>query len=105
MIRRPPRSTLFPYTTLFRSALGPFLVNPQSEIRNPQFSLDDVHLLLPCRMRRVDDVQQQVRRPRLLERRAERGDEVMRQLANEAHGVRETKPVPAADVHLAGQGV
>src|SRR2546422_10411565 len=27
MIRRPPRSTLFPYTTLFRSALpGPHLV-------------------------------------------------------------------------------
>src|SRR2546430_12692595 len=25
MIRRPPRSTLFPYTTLFRSALGTFL--------------------------------------------------------------------------------
>src|SRR2546421_9504027 len=25
MIRRPPRSTLFPYTTLFRSALGPML--------------------------------------------------------------------------------
>src|SRR2546425_11103230 len=24
MIRRPPRSTLFPYTTLFRSALGQF---------------------------------------------------------------------------------
>src|SRR5256885_10275371 len=24
MIRRPPRSTLFPYTTLFRSAAGPF---------------------------------------------------------------------------------
>src|SRR5687768_18010082 len=23
MIRRPPRSTLFPYTTLFRSYLGP----------------------------------------------------------------------------------
>src|SRR3712207_7908139 len=23
MIRRPPRPTLFPYTTLFRSALGP----------------------------------------------------------------------------------
>src|SRR2546422_7464748 len=23
MIRRPPRSTLFPYTTLFRSLLGP----------------------------------------------------------------------------------
>ena len=28
MIRRPPRSTLFPYTTLFRS--GPITVPPQS---------------------------------------------------------------------------
>src|SRR5256885_17032749 len=26
MIRRPPRSTLFPYTTLFRSLRGPCLV-------------------------------------------------------------------------------
>src|SRR6201987_6359842 len=26
MIRRPPRSTLFPYTTLFRSQLHPFEV-------------------------------------------------------------------------------
>src|SRR3989442_4927186 len=25
MIRRPPRSTLFPYTTLFRSLVGPHL--------------------------------------------------------------------------------
>src|SRR2546430_4011222 len=25
MIRRPPRSTLFPYTTLFRSKLGAFV--------------------------------------------------------------------------------
>src|SRR2546430_8769704 len=25
MIRRPPRSTLFPYTTLFRSIIGQFL--------------------------------------------------------------------------------
>src|SRR2546430_13486299 len=30
MIRRPPRSTLFPYTTLFRSPIR----NPQSAIRN-----------------------------------------------------------------------
>src|SRR2546430_14886555 len=27
MIRRPPRSTLFPYTTLFRSTIGLILVN------------------------------------------------------------------------------
>src|SRR3712207_8558012 len=29
MIRRPPRSTLFPYTTLFRSVIGS-LSNPES---------------------------------------------------------------------------
>src|SRR2546422_2841035 len=28
MIRRPPRSTLFPYTTLFRSALPGVRINP-----------------------------------------------------------------------------
>src|SRR2546425_9671884 len=28
MIRRPPRSTLFPYTTLFRSLLSPFDLYP-----------------------------------------------------------------------------
>src|SRR5258707_7580211 len=28
MIRRPPRSTLFPYTTLFRSIVGRFPVSP-----------------------------------------------------------------------------
>src|ERR1043165_5213812 len=29
MIRRPPRSTFFPYTTLFRSATWPGLANPE----------------------------------------------------------------------------
>src|SRR5688572_32676150 len=28
MIRRPPRSTLFPYTTLFRSGIDDLLSNP-----------------------------------------------------------------------------
>src|SRR2546422_4544139 len=28
MIRRPPRSTLFPYTTLFRSAIGAAIATP-----------------------------------------------------------------------------
>src|SRR3712207_8142273 len=32
MIRRPPRSTLFPYTTLFRS-FGPVEVQPLSRIQ------------------------------------------------------------------------
>src|SRR2546421_6930452 len=33
MIRRPPRSTLFPYTTLFRSRLSPY----QVPVRRGQF--------------------------------------------------------------------
>src|SRR2546425_3841084 len=39
MIRRPPRSTLFPYTTLFRShlvLLPPFRRHPGPEIRRRQ---------------------------------------------------------------------
>src|ERR1017187_6835420 len=31
MIRRPPRSTLFPYTTLFRSTLEDMLASPHDE--------------------------------------------------------------------------
>src|SRR5256885_12156700 len=42
MIRRPPRSTLFPYTTLFRSSLGPVLL---SELGSLDFS--HVPLRLP----------------------------------------------------------
>src|SRR2546422_6555574 len=33
MIRRPPRSTLFPYTTLFRSEIGSDVQNTVSENR------------------------------------------------------------------------
>src|SRR5262249_61888800 len=33
MIRRPPRSTLFPYTTLFRSRVAPVLLDRLSDLR------------------------------------------------------------------------
>src|SRR2546426_4845400 len=33
MIRRPPRSTLFPYTTLFRSGQGAFSVKTDGSIK------------------------------------------------------------------------
>src|SRR2546427_4789123 len=33
MIRRPPRSTLFPYTTLFRSEAVDLVVHPQNALR------------------------------------------------------------------------
>src|SRR2546430_13470389 len=35
MIRRPPRSTLFPYTTLFRSVAAHELLQPRLVDRNP----------------------------------------------------------------------
>src|SRR5256885_16361230 len=34
MIRRPPRSTLFPYTTLFRSAIIENVLTPEQYARN-----------------------------------------------------------------------
>src|SRR3712207_8983080 len=36
MIRRPPRSTLFPYTTLFRSAAHYFFVDGFAEAGTPE---------------------------------------------------------------------
>src|SRR2546426_5399919 len=35
MIRRPPRSTLFPYTTLFRSVLRPGRPHPAHAVDHP----------------------------------------------------------------------
>src|SRR3989442_6978229 len=39
MIRRPPRSTLFPYTTLFRSLLLPTLIHPPPVTKSAQAGL------------------------------------------------------------------
>src|SRR5258708_11784861 len=44
MIRRPPRSTLFPYTTLFRSALLPGRLLLKGQRRPADLLLDEVHL-------------------------------------------------------------
>src|SRR2546430_9944848 len=38
MIRRPPRSTLFPYTTLFRSVLLLAIAKPRLYVSTPIFS-------------------------------------------------------------------
>src|SRR5258707_7788446 len=44
MIRRPPRSTLFPYTTLFRSDHLPFLQRgvPSADLIDMPYGYDDV---------------------------------------------------------------
>src|SRR5258708_23242206 len=43
MIRRPPRSTLFPYTTLFRSRLRPEVVGVERRPRPPQADVVAAH--------------------------------------------------------------
>src|SRR5437588_3576108 len=45
MIRRPPRSTLFPYTTLFRSEFH-HLVTEVLRVSNPRWLLDFAELLV-----------------------------------------------------------
>src|SRR5258706_14671094 len=48
MIRRPPRSTLFPYTTLFRS-IG-FVPMPESRLDGPDQDSRSVHPVTKCRL-------------------------------------------------------
>src|SRR5436853_1244912 len=58
MIRRPPRSTLFPYTTLFRSLMPPALKNLPplpNNIGKPERPIKDVHGR-PRKMRIEDEV-------------------------------------------------
>src|SRR5258708_39074858 len=52
MIRRPPRSTLFPYTTLFRSKMGPLAViaHPSNPIEH--LSIDQVARIFTETMRK-----------------------------------------------------
>src|SRR3712207_9303593 len=51
MIRRPPRSTLFPYTTLFRSTVGRIGVphRPVARMRNVRVSRGDAQHVHPVR--------------------------------------------------------
>src|SRR3712207_7270575 len=68
MIRRPPRSTLFPYTTLFRSGLAVEALRPvEAGVRHrpadPAQVVDDVaaadhqHAVLPQRSERGAELQ------------------------------------------------
>src|SRR2546430_10249484 len=45
MIRRPPRSTLFPYTTLFRSLKQARSTADERGLTNVRFEVGDVHAL------------------------------------------------------------
>src|SRR2546430_13749568 len=47
MIRRPPRSTLFPYTTLFRSAIPNMLRFPACRLPKPKNAREAASQCLP----------------------------------------------------------
>src|SRR5258708_20937085 len=49
MIRRPPRSTLFPYTTLFRSALQLVTRRKHLHAARIRLHLDLIHIREPAR--------------------------------------------------------
>src|SRR3712207_7548005 len=57
MIRRPPRSTLFPYTTLFRSEDGgPGSVEAADDLPEPLDDACSATLVAECRYQLVEDL-------------------------------------------------
>src|SRR2546422_6023055 len=50
MIRRPPRSTLFPYTTLFRSCLWSHAFQRDQISIQPAWLRPAINPTLPCRL-------------------------------------------------------
>src|SRR5258708_39029495 len=82
MIRRPPRSTLFPYTTLFRSLSEKF-----GELR-PDDSIEDV--VRAPRWRGDDEPDRLARERALRQRKAEGAQRRKQQAAGGAHATAAT---------------
>src|SRR2546430_10654174 len=55
MIRRPPRSTLFPYTTLFRSSRGQTGSEQPNDSREDQFRVHGLVVRLPTAKPRSEE--------------------------------------------------
>src|SRR3990167_5536233 len=61
MIRRPPRSTLFPYTTLFRSAIGQRLVRKLCDGAGDPFPVSDsIRMLIDRKSTRLNSSHSQI---------------------------------------------
>src|SRR3989442_9975938 len=56
MIRRPPRSTLFPYTTLFRSVVDEYYAEESTKVLDPVCSYLAEHGVQATRLSKVGPV-------------------------------------------------
>src|SRR5687768_6836531 len=65
-----------------------------------EYAVHDHSLLLPRVMAGVDHMQEQVRLARLFERRTKRGDQMVRELADEADGISYESPRVLTELHL-----
>ena len=94
MIRRPPRSTLFPYTTLFRSlalAKGFLLIESVALELDPEFSFYEELKAMAAHLSLTMVEESLTRRlPRLLEEYAE----LARELPEILRGLQQQKPTP-----------
>src|SRR5438876_5393233 len=73
MIRRPPTSTLFPYTTLFRSDIDPVIIDVVEEIVDPVGQLADRRAGHPLSViDQLGHVLRQLLRPVMHDRRQDR---------------------------------
>src|SRR3712207_8289818 len=72
-VRRPPRSTLFPYTTLFRSLGGNGLEGPLGELERHPVHLEELAVLLG---ERVLGLAEDVDQGRLVQRSEEHTSEL-----------------------------
>src|SRR5437879_9909651 len=67
MVRRPPRSTLFPYTTLFRShSMSPTSPASNSKSRKAQLYSQATKLIKPPALRRSEEHTSELQSPMYL---------------------------------------
>src|SRR3989441_12440008 len=88
MIRRPPRSTLFPYTTLFRSHMKAVVVGHRMMAEAEEGLAADPHLL----PHRADALLHLLERERIVPRGYRRVGREDARRAHPAHGFRERGP-------------
>src|SRR3712207_8608819 len=90
MIRRPPRSTLFPYTTLFRSDPDRDQLDPAEQQHHEQDRADARHVDVE-HARDDDERQRQERDPREQDRKSTRLNSSHANISNAVFCLKKTK--------------